>query len=108
MKKLYFAYLLYKHRALVFCGLKEKSDCILNIWYDDETQNTLLFADIRCGLWHMPCARASKYERNFYSYWLAYMVGTSKYLLKGSRATIFTLMEVKELIEKETNLTTPA
>lgn len=70
---------------------------IIKIWWDEKSQNTLLFANTRCGLWHMPVGVECKDGKLTYSYWLISITKTSEYGLENKKKnkTIFTLIDIK-------------
>jgi len=80
-------------------GFKECDSNVIKIWQDEETQDTCLYLKGRSGLWYMPVGGECQENKKVYSNWIASMYQMSKYGLdnaKKNRATIYTLVSVKE------------
>ncbi len=77
--------------------LKKQNDNIIKIWQDSESQDTLIFMNLRSGLWHMPIGSDCKKGKMMYSYWLADLVKIEEYGLndKKKNKTIYRLCDIK-------------
>jgi hypothetical protein len=98
MKKIHFKLLFWLHKLKQFLGLKDKNNCVIKIWWDDKAQDTMLYANVRCGGWSMPVGRACRGGKFLYSQWGFSLVKTYEYGLDDNKKnkSIFTLGAVTE------------